>query len=211
MKYKHCISLTFAALLMSSVSLAQNQADYGALVPSQHETAKNQLRNKGFIEQLDRIPVSEYILDRMSQRVAEHQANGQQLSPDSLGFQALEEYNSDRAPFEYKDISEDVIHKNSDNYILPTANKITRIYTKTDFGTLLVEQSRGELVIDEPNISIVGYEAKIVITKQKGSKWSTTIYVGDEEYFYRIESNQRLSGNSRDNFEKFVEDLIQNG
>lgn len=71
-----------------------------------------------------------------------------------------------------------------------------------------MEEYFGKLRIDSPNLTINGHDAKIVITKHKGEKWSTALYVSDDKKVYQIVSSKRLEGRVREDFIELAGNLM---
>lgn len=131
------------------------------------------------------------------------------MTLENLGYARLEDFNFGLLPFALKSPSESVVKRNSDNYILPTNDSIRTIYTKTSFGILLLEQRKGDMVFDEPNLDIDGHDAKLVVSKHKGAKWATTVFADYKGDLFRIQANRRLTGPSLDSFLEFCEQIIK--
>jgi len=201
-----------ASLLVTGAAQAEQTPD-GKMpkqLQQQHELALDQLATQGYFEQLDRVPVSQYMLQRIEDRRTEHEHQNKPMVAKTLGFQEISEYNLSRAPFAPNNVPQDVVKSGSTNYILPTNTKIRRIYTETDFGVLFVEQSIGEMVFDQPNMKSAGNDAKVVVTKHKNDTWATTLYASNAGYIYRIEADRALTGKDLASFVEFSEKIITN-
>lgn len=201
-----------ALLLLFSINLQAQPVSLLAEMPpalsSEHEKAMAEMNSLGFIDDPSNIPSSEYMLEKMNERNEELARSNRPISPQTLGFQRLEEYRNVPTSLNFKAVPADIIFNNSENYIFPSAIKVTRLFTETEFGIFLIEQSRGTLEIDGPNLEISGNDAKFVIRKLRGDKWSTSIFVADGEFVYRLESNRRLAGNDLENFIGVTEEII---
>lgn len=130
------------------------------------------------------------------------------MVPQNLGYQILSEYNRSRAPFPFKSIPDQVVRSNSENFVLPTNVRVTQIFTRTDFGTLLFEQALGSLSLDEPNVDVAGHDGKLAVSKHRGEKWSTTLYFSDGTYVYRLESDRRLSDRASGDFILLADQIL---
>ncbi len=185
----------------------------------EHKQAKNDLESKGYIMQTDILPRSELILERLQQvnnKTAEQQQglsrNATQepnrIAKDPTIFQKLEDFDVSKSPIELKQVPDHLIHNNSENIVVADDTRVMRIYSKTDYGMLLVEETSGDLFLDEPNLSIAGHDAKGAVSKHKDGKWATTVFATDGVKIYRIESNKRLNDSALDSFVLFVSDMI---
>lgn len=214
MKFRIVATLTAgSAFLVAFVSAQAADTPRAAMPPElerQHMAAKAQLASRGYFEQLDRAPVSEFMLARIEQRRAERRKPGKSTAASAAGFARLENFDLERLPFPVKHVPEHAIRADSDNYILPTNTKVRRIFTKTDFGMLFVEQGVGRMVLDEPNLRLAGHDAKVVVTRHKGDKWATTIYASDASHIYRLEANRLLEGSELDAFVDYAEQMLVN-
>ena len=63
--------------------------------------------------------------------------------------------------------------------------------------------------LEEPNLTIAGNEAKVVVTRHKNEKWATTVYASGRSHIFRVEANRRLEGSELDAFVEFVERIVK--
>lgn len=185
----------------------------------ERKQAKADLKSKGYMVQTDMLPRSELIMERLQQvknKTAEQQqglSNNATQEPNGMAknptvFHKLEDFDVSQSPIDLKHVPDYVIRDNSENIVIADNAKVMRIYSKTDYGTLLVEETAGELFLDEPNLSIAGHDAKVAVSKHKDGKWATTIFATDGAKIYRIESNKRLNDSALDSFVLFISDII---
>lgn len=174
-----------------------------------HQKAKADMKSKGYMEQTDQLPRSELIMEKLQQLSKETSLKKQQgLKADQPIFQKLEDVELKSIALRPKSVPDHFIHHDSKNIIMSGDALVRRIYSKTDYGMLLIEESKGELFLDEPNLSIAGHDAKFAVSKHKGGKWATTIFATDGKNIFRIESNRRLNSRALDSFVLFADDLI---
>ncbi|MFK8017020.1 MAG: hypothetical protein AB8G17_16465 [Gammaproteobacteria bacterium] len=209
----HVFIICAAVLTVSTtVTFAQGSGAPRAALPdelqSAHESAKQQLRGRGYFEQLDRVPESEYVLTRIEQRRVEFERQNRALNPEDLGYYSMEQYDARRAPFKLHRVPNQVVRAGSKNYVLPSKIRVRRIYTQTEFGTLLVEQGGGGITLDEPNVDIGGQKAKLVTTRHDDDKWATTVYASGSGFVFRVEANRRLVGDELDRYLAFVTSIV---
>lgn len=195
------------------------QAALPKALQKERKKAKADLNSKGYMVLTDKLPRSELILERLQQETNNIAAQQQGLldqeanAPNGIArntpaFQKLEDFNVTQSPIELRTVPDYAIRDDSENIVIPGNATVIRIYSKTNFGTLLVEEARGELFLDEPNLSIAGYDAKVAVSKHKDDKWATTIFATDGTKIYRIESNKRLKDDTLDSFVLFISDII---
>lgn len=185
----------------------------------ERKQAKADLNSKGYMVQTDKLPRSELVLERLQQETNKTAAQQQGLldqetnAPNGIArnppaFQKLEDFNVSQSPIELRTVPDYAIRDDSENIVIAGNATVMRIYSKTDYGTLLVEETKGELFLDEPNLSVAGYDAKVAVSKHKDGKWATTIFATDGTKIYRIESNKRLKDDTLDAFVLFISDII---
>lgn len=190
---------------------AQGSAPQAALpddLSNKHERALADLKSVGYINDPNGVSRSEYIMEKMASRLAEVNAMGSASEVASLGFEKLVGPNDFAAERKLSALPNSAIYHDSENYLFPSGSRNKRLFTKTDFGILLVDEGFGAMNLDQPNLVLSGFDAKVVHSKHGRGSWSTTIYAGNSEKVFIIESNANLRGATLEKFVSFAEELV---
>lgn len=173
------------------------------------------IRDYGYMHSLERKTLCDSFLAEINYVDRYAKKHNLRMKDNPTGFVPLNAYDAKRHLMALVDTQ--IIRTGSRNYISTDKSHVTRIYTKTDFGPLMVLHMRdGPFFLYPPEFAIerfeiVGEMADVFIEKHTKKKWSTTIVVSVGKSFYRIESGLKLEGEELQKFMGFVKDLIENG
>jgi len=216
------LGLLFAASLGANVAVAQESAEtvqfpdsgFSFVVPeekrSQNQRDKESLMNNGYIERVNDIPQVDFVLGRIAQRKRAVKSRGAENSAANLGFHDLDTFDIPGLKIAAAHIPTDIIHGNSQNYVFPNSSRFRRVYSHTKFGALMIdEMTNAEILMPETEFVIGGLPANLVITKNRGGKWTTTAIIDGDGTLIMVEVNTRIQGPRQAEFIAFLSALIQ--
>lgn len=170
---------------------------------------KDNLSRQGFIEKLDQPPRAEYVKARMAERRELAKLKGSSELLESMGFTEMNSVNFGSLPFSVTLLDERYIKSGSENYLLLGGHKLKQLYTKTEFGNLIIdEMPNSTAVLPSANIEINGDPATFTHVKHKGDKWASVVYVASSGKLFVIESDTKLTGKKKALFIDMVSDLV---
>ncbi|MEJ2445596.1 MAG: hypothetical protein P8Y42_19460 [Exilibacterium sp.] len=128
--------------------------------------------NSTIVDESDKVPRVEYVLSKVEQKKLSVALSGKELTPDTLGFYYFDEfYDDNNMPFAVKNLNNHAISADSDNIIFLSENRVRRIYEKTEFGSLLIDDIyNANVFFSTPVIKIKNFPASIVLIKHKDDK-----------------------------------------
>ncbi len=181
-----------------------NDGGGGIIIQSQEaqEKVTGHLDTHGFIDASDRPAAVDYLLERIALRQKEADLHLRGDSLEELGFTTLDP--GVETAYDVNEISYELLEQRPSSvaYLLPSNVRVRRVFTKTQFGRLMIEEGIGATELFGVNLEIGGYPAKIVTAKQQGEGWSTTIIATDGRKVFLIQSaGRRLN-------DKLINDLI---
>lgn len=171
-----------------------------------NEKVRNDIREKGFVDLSTKlaempkgadIPHVEYILSRVemveSIGLKEVRSQYPELNSADISFYDISEFDKSKLARPFSKILDTVIRPGSRNLIFPgNPKKLQRIYTKTKYGALLVEDFYGA-EIDAPlgagNIDLGGFPAFLSVLKYADDKWVTILTVAHSEGVTMVQSS----------------------
>ena len=171
-----------------------------------NEKVRNDIREKGFVDLSTKlaempmgadIPHVEYILSRveMLESIGPQEARSRypELNSASISFYDISEFDKSELTRPYGRLPDTVVRPGSRNLIFPhTPQKLQRIFTKTEYGALLVEEFHGAEIDAPPgagNIDLGGLPAFLSVLKYADDKWVTILTVAHSEGVTMVQSS----------------------
>ncbi|MBQ0718577.1 MAG: hypothetical protein KBT88_00940 [Gammaproteobacteria bacterium] len=129
---------------------------------------------------------------------------------DNLGFTELDNVDFETLPFSATLLDESYIKNNSDNYLLIGGHMLKQLYTKTEFGILIIDETVDSVTtLASANIELNSEPATFTHVKHKGGKWATVVYAPSGDRLFIVESDRKLTGKMKDRFIEMVADLLR--
>ena len=99
------------------------------------------------------------------------------------------------------------------NYVLPSVDSISQIYSKSLFGGMLhVEAKVADAAhVHHPTLTIAGRDANVLWTRYDDGKWTTSVGAFDGSKAYRVAVQAKLEGDLRGQFVAMARNLIEDG
>lgn len=203
----------FIVMVLLAAQAASAQVNPRVGIPpelaAEIERDKQSIKNHGYIDKSDRISGAEYTLNRVKERRSALK-NGE-IQGSKVGVYVLEDYDSTQLPFSIADLPAELLAINSENFIIPRSDRITRVYTHSNFGILKIDVVLADSsFVYDPNIQIAGNDALFFHTKNKGEKWTSTISASDGLREFLFTATKRLSGVQKERFVDMAETMVLN-
>jgi hypothetical protein len=171
------------------------------------DEAVRQREQLGYVDRGSAPIKSEFALRQLRNRQAQLAAG--EISRERKGFFTAEEYASRSSVDGLSRIPPDVVSRSSEIFVIPAGGVTRGMFTDTEFGLLLVEESISSLeFFAPPNLRIADHDA-IIATARHTEGWATTIVATDGRKSYYIEANRRLSETQRSRFVDVARRLVE--
>lgn len=99
------------------------------------------------------------------------------------------------------------------NYVLPSMDRISQIYSRSLFGEMLhVEAKMADAAhLHHPTLTIAGRDANVLWTKYDEGEWTTSVGAFDGSKAYHVVVQAKLDGDLRERFVAMARSLIEDG
>lgn len=172
------------------------------------------IREYGYFNSFEPTTLCDMFLDQID-TIAKY--NKKHKIPPYLSqamFIPLENYDVDNHPFPIPQVDPSVIEPRSRNYINPDHTQVTRVYSKTVFGPLVILHMKNSGALYGPEFaierySVAGGTADVFVQKYPKGKWNTLVLLTVRKNFWRIEADSRLEGRQLERFMQFAKELIE--
>jgi len=127
------------------------------------------LQAYGYIEKLDEDPRAEYVQARMDERRAAALMQGLSENPQTLGFYDIAGHavmNAPKLQFQPTLLDGKYLSTQSKGYLLLGGDRLKKLYTRTAFGTILIDEfTNASSTFESPNIKIAAQPATLIYMK----------------------------------------------
>lgn len=99
------------------------------------------------------------------------------------------------------------------NYVLPSMDRISLVYSKSLFGGMLHVEARmaDAAHVHHPTLTIAGRDANVLWTKYDSGEWTTSVGAFDGTKAYHVVVQAKLEGDLRERFVAMARNLIEDG
>lgn len=177
------------------------------------ENARNSIRTNGYIDKSSSQARSEYVKDRMRERIAFAEVKGNS-SLEELGFVNIEtglDLLSERLGLEPVLPESDKLGDFSEGYVLLGGNRTKLFYEGTQlFGDLLIDEVPGATSqLEEPNVRVAGRDAVLRYVKYSDDRWGTVLHSpSGTENFIIMEASRLLEGDDLARFLELADGIV---
>lgn len=179
-----------------------------------HKQRIRDLATKGYIEMLDREPRADYVLARMDERRAMASLQGRPDDPKLLGFErlsAVEARGFSSLPFKPSILPARYRKADSEGYLLSGGSRLKQLHTRTEFGTLLIDESANSTIdLGASNAEVARHTAVLVPIKHKNGRWATMVLTEANGRAFLIECDSLITGEEKSAFLAMASDVVAN-
>lgn len=171
------------------------------------DQARESIQKNGYVERSADISSYEYAREKLRQRTqaAKDEPSGSDIATDEKTAAAftLDSESVSRLPFPLSAVPTGFVHTESENFVIPAGPQITRLYSDTELGTLLIQEFQNGQVDARPQVEAGGLPAQqliaagfpvyVTIVKYFGEKWTTVAVTGNGHKAFYIEVGTRIN------------------
>lgn len=169
-------------------------------VLSEIASNKKSLDEQGYVDRPSEQSHAQFALSRIRERERAMPATNDSTNATDLsrkrGFYKVGSSDSPDLPFKVAQLPRGFVQADSDNYLMPLPHQVTRIFTKTHLGTVLVREiENATLYAEGPDAhqeQIGGFNVYKTTVRYADNQWATFILANKGRRVVQIEVGTRI-------------------